>query len=70
MRRVLAALALAAGVAGAVVWWRRRSRAGTVPPVQLGLADGSTATLRAGEPAADGLLAAAAEVRRAFRIDA
>ena len=66
MKRLLAVSVAAAGAAGAVIWWRRRSTASSQPPVQLGLSDGSTLTLAAGEPLVAQLAAEADDVRRAF----
>jgi len=66
MRRFAIILAGAAAGAAAVIWWRRRGQPSLPAPVQLGLADGTTLTLSAGEPGADGITAAAGDVRRAF----
>jgi hypothetical protein len=66
MRRFAIILAGAAAGAAAVIWWRRRTQESSPAPVQLGLADGRTHTLSAGEPGADGIVAAAGDVRRAF----
>jgi hypothetical protein len=66
VKRLVVTFAAAAAAATAVLWWRRRTRASTPAPVQLGLADGSTVVLEAGEPAVAPLAAAAGDVRRAF----
>ncbi len=66
MRRFPAILAGAAIGAAAVLWWRRRTQSSAPAPVQIGLADGSTLTLSAGDPGAAPITAAAADVRRAF----
>ncbi len=66
MKRLMVVLAGAAAAAAAVLWWRRRTQASTPAPVQLGLADGSTLTLAAGDPGAAQVTAAADDVRRAF----
>ncbi|HZL63910.1 MAG TPA: hypothetical protein VFD50_03055 [Thermoleophilia bacterium] len=66
MRRLAIVLAGAIVGAGAVIWWRRRTQSSAPAPVQLGLADGSTLTLAAGEPGAAQVTAAAGDVRRAF----
>jgi hypothetical protein len=66
MKRLAIILAGAITGAAAVIWWRRRAQAASPAPVQLGLSDGSTLTLSAGEPGADGIPAAAGAVRLAF----
>jgi hypothetical protein len=66
MRRFAVILAGVAAGAAAVIWWRRRTQAALPAPVQLGLADGSSLTLAAGEPGEAGITAAAGDVRRAF----
>ena len=66
MRRLAVILAGAAVGAAAVLWWRRRTQAFAPAPVQLGLADGSTITLTAGDLGAAQITAAADDVRRAF----
>ena len=65
MKRFAVILAGAVAGAAAVLWWRR-TQASAPAPVQLGLADGSTLTLAAGDPGAAQLTAAADDVRRAF----
>ena len=66
MKRLLVILAGAAVGAAAVLWWRGRAQSSAPAPVQLGLADGSTLTLAAGDPGAAHVMAAADDVRRAF----
>jgi hypothetical protein len=66
MKRFTVILAGAAVGAAAVLWWRRRTQASAPAPVQLGLADGSTLSLAAGDPGAAQITAAADDVRRAF----
>jgi hypothetical protein len=66
MKRFAVILAGAAAGAAAVLGWRRRTQASAPAPVQLGLADGSTLTLAAGDPGTAQVTAAAADVRRAF----
>lgn len=66
MKRFTVILAGAVAGAAAVIWWRRRTQTSSPVPVQLGLADGSTLSLSAGDPGAAPITAAADEVRRAF----
>ena len=66
MKRFAVILAGAAAGAAAVLWWRRRTQASSPAPVQLGLADGSTLTLSAGDAGVAQITAAADDVRRAF----
>jgi hypothetical protein len=64
-RIVLVAATAAAAVVG-VLAWRRRAGGDGAAPAQIGLAGGEVVTVEAGDPAAPGLLAAAAELRRAL----
>jgi hypothetical protein len=66
MKRFAVIIAGAAVGAAAVLWWRRRTQSSAPAPVQLGLADGSTLSLAAGDPGAAQITAAADDVRRAF----
>jgi hypothetical protein len=68
MKRFPVILAGVAVGAGAVIWWRLRTQTSSPAPVQLGLADGSTLSLTAGDPGAAPITAAADEVRRAFAV--
>jgi hypothetical protein len=69
--RALTVLAVFAGAAGALVWWRRR-RGGSPDSaaVQLGLVDGSTQALEVGDPAAAEIVALGATLRTAFEAQA
>lgn len=60
--RHVALIATAAGAVGGFVWWRRR-RESPLPPVQLGLADGSLRFLEADDPSVAQFDALAADVR-------
>lgn len=61
--RGLALLALSAGVAAGLVWWRRRRARPPRDSLQIGLADGSVRTLDPTDPATAELQALAAGVR-------
>jgi hypothetical protein len=61
--RILALLALAAGLAGGLIVWRRRSSRPPEPAVQIGVAGGPVRTLDPADPASAELQALAAGVR-------
>ena len=63
------ALGGAAATIGGVVLWRRRRRAPSPPPVQLGLQDGTTATLDDDDPGVPELRQLAAGLRRRLEAD-
>ncbi|NLE22275.1 MAG: hypothetical protein GX624_05800 [Actinobacteria bacterium] len=64
--RSLAVLVVAAGAVTALVWWRRRSAAGSEPRVQLGLSGGATLTLDRSDPSTIELETLAVGVRDSF----
>jgi hypothetical protein len=64
--RSLGLIAVAAGTASAVMWWRRGRGAAAPPPVQLGLSDGSVRALDPADPATVELVDLGADLRRAF----
>jgi len=65
--RTVTLFGLVAGATCATVWWRRRRRAAAAPAVQLGLTDGSTTSLAAGDPSGAEIHAAAAVLRGALQ---
>jgi hypothetical protein len=68
--RTLGLITVVVGVAGGAVWWRRRRRAADVPPVQLGLGDGSTHTLGRDDPEITSIQREAALLREALESEA
>lgn len=67
--RSVAFIATTAGAVAGVVYWRRRRRhAVSLPPVQLGLADGSLEVPDKGDPVVAVLEVLAADVRRALPV--
>ena len=65
--RTVVTLLAASGLAGAVVYARRK-RAAATPLVQLGFEDGGQQALAAGDPGVAELRSAAAALRRAFQV--
>ncbi len=67
--RTVTLVTVAAGVAGATVWWRRRRGAAARPRIQLGLGDGSTVAADPGDASGGEITAAAAALRSALGAD-
>jgi uncharacterized membrane protein len=68
--RVLLIVFAVLALAGAAVYVQRKRATDALAPVQLGTQDGSSFDLAAKDPGVSGLLAAAADVRRAFEAGA
>jgi len=68
--RVLLIVFAVLALAGAAVYVRRKRAADALAPVQLGTQDGGSFDLAANDSGVPSLLAAAADVRRAFEAGA
>lgn len=66
--RSAALIATIAGAVAGVVYWRRRRHAASLPPVQLGLADGGVEVPDEDDPTVAVLEVLAADVRRALPV--